>query len=396
MLAPGLPRLPYLNEQTCRFQAQCLAFAMLAYYNTVDFVGRVLTSFQRSYDVTDIRRTQRSTAGRPGFITAIFRGDTNQKIIVAIEGTTSPSQLLAYCREFRSEQMRENGPWTYGVFAEYAKQIIALLDLDPLWVEARSIRGVDVVFTGHSLGAAIAKVLAEHYSNVYRTLNVRYCAFASPRVTIPRTDSIPSPHQIGVDVYTEQDAIRNFPFANDGTKRSWNGSNSLGLQFFDAPLRARMWDQNGYEMGYGLYQLPTSGPDALRQLSRASLAATMFFQHEIKYYRNMMSNVLFRYNDEDLARFNFIELPDNNAWGYRWRDRTAVDSTWLVDMPSTPADQDVRVGGRIITGGTPPVVVSRPQPSVTAPTPQSARDRIVPINNSTSRLRRIGVGVGPR
>lgn len=396
MLAPGLPRLPYLDEQTCRFQAQCLAFSMLSYYSTSGFGGRVITSFQRAYDVTHIHSIPRSTAGRPGLVIGVFGGDTNQRVIVAIEGTTSPAQLLTYVRDFRTQQVRENGPWTYGVFADYSRQISAILDAHVGWTSAIPTRTTDVVFTGHSLGAACAKVLAEHYSNAYRHNYIRYCGFGSPRVTVERTDSIPTQRQTGVDVYTEQDVIRNFPFMNDGTRRDWTGTDRVGVQFYHAPYRAKVWDQNGMEQAYRPFNLTVSGLDAMRQLVRTDMGGTQFFQHQIKYYRNMMANVLYRYSDEDFARFNFLEFPDNDAWGYRWRDRTAVDETWLLNMPSTPTDQEVRVGGRIMTGGTPPVVVSRPQPSVTAPTPQSTRDRIVPINNSTSRLRRIGVGVGPR
>lgn len=320
----------------------CFAYANLAYYADSAFPARVLESFRRAWFHDSVTRVPGVPGGRPPFVVVPFSTNGANVLVVAIAGTTSLWQWVGLTDVPAFQDPVIGTPCrTATVYNRHASAIKAILDEDPDFLTAKNTAGWKVVFTGHSLGGALAEVLAKQYrgSGFYNSIYVE--KFASPRVGDARFRDAWTRDILTNSYYLEYDPIDVFPF-----------NANVMAEFADQTYRypETLFVPDAMEFRIGRNGNGAFKPSVVQNANAVRLAAelvsdlaidSLWRDHVIAMYRLALSNQLFPQNNLMKFRFLHWELPDNNAWGKFFVPDVEISAAMLGLRSPPPDDEPV-------------------------------------------------------
>lgn len=325
----------------------CFAYANLAYYADNSFPARVLESFRRAWFHDSVTRVPGVPGGRPPFLVVPFSSNGANVLVVAISGTNSLWQWTG---------LTDNPAWadpiigtpcrTATVYNRHAAAIKTILDADQDFLTAKNTPGWRVVFTGHSLGGALAEVLAKQYRGAGFANALFVEKFASPRVGDTRFRDAWSRDILVRSQYLEYDPIDIFPF-------NANVIAEFADQTYRQPETLLVPDAMEYRFnrrGEGAFKpLVVQNANAVRlaaELVGELAIDSIWRDHLVSVYRLALSNQLWPQRNRMTYRFLHYELPDNNTWGANFTPGPEITDA-MKQLLIIPPD-DVRVPPQVL------------------------------------------------
>lgn len=301
--------------------AEALAFSYWAYYSTDSTQPRVLEAYKRAWAFDSVKKFARTDA-RPGFLVAFFTLEARRLMLVAIEGSTGIPALTEMIALNLSSRPTGNWGSTYTFFNSRAAAIYSAIQADTDCAAAIADGGYITTFTGHSLGAACADLVANTFLHDHPTRAVRLIKFGAPRVGntlyVNRTTNRPK----SVNVLCGNDPIHQFP---SSTIFAAGAINMIGAITRLNPCS----EDSALILPMGPDRCPHVEPlrmtqsfghflDVIAASGTLTDATNVWYHHLVKTYRMAMMNVCGEYSDTLRYRFNFLEHNDENAWQTRW------------------------------------------------------------------------------
>lgn len=340
MLAEHLPPLFASDGNENSLMGEAWALTHLAYYATSGLTARSTESFKRSYAMDSIAATPRVPGGRPGFVVSKWDSDDIQKIVIAIEGATDWQQILQISEatalaNFGAVANRR----ILQLFETYRGEISVQLGLAgvPAWIDSKA--SARVVFAGHSLGAAMAELLAEGYAALYPNRYVSCYKFGAPRIgnEVHVNNLLPLYNRLSV--YAHTDPIQLIP--NVGIPRNAAGAfaTNLPVGFLRPDGRGRGIGDDGLQSS-PYESLPLDQViRIIAQVNAASVPSNPWYWHHRNAYRYVISQLFPDRLTMEPLRFRHWELPDENSWGYAYRRNQGITEAMLAFGAPAPADQ---------------------------------------------------------
>lgn len=376
MITERLPPVDRTAEISIEEIAESLALTYWAYYNAEPVQPRVNDAYRRAWGLDSYKFFPR-VLPRPGFVTTFSTLPYRKVMTVAIEGTTSLSQLSPMLEASVSWNMGVP-KWAYNFFVNQADAIYAKLHEDTDTAAAIANGMYMFTFTGHSLGAACADILAFRFRQNYPSKNVRLIKFGCPRVGntfyVNRTGPLAVRSR---NVYCGNDPIHQFPsstvFATGllnvlGTATRLNSCSEDTRYVLNlaggAPYTANT--ENTQSSGHFL-----DTAAAFRTFDTSNI----WWNHMMKTYRLAMMNLASRSADMLKYRFNYLEHNDENRWQ---NNHTPGTLTWeYMDGVSVTQPDAVRPISTQVSDRTKP---EAPQPPERTPSPMDETDNDVAVN----------------
>lgn len=326
---------PYTRTEV----AMDFAFCYLASYAHQEIPTRVLTAFGNSYSLANVWRWPRINNVRPNMLAVRQIYPWGSHIIIAIEGTTTTTQIALQTVGSAAAEAIDTPagrvPQFYKVAATAMAQLIAQT---PDLVAVMGNPTTQITFTGFSMGAAIAEIMAATTAALAPTRTIRLRTFGKTRVgnyewhnNRPRTLN-------NVCVYNRGDRMHCLP--NDGVRMHTFGPVLiLGVPtYFQPDPAAAVW--NGDDLA--IASIPaTNGIDQTNWI--AGYLAPMntlnvCYPHLMNSYRHMFCKTFRNDRGVDGLRFRYLEFPDDNKWQTAWEATPTWSRDWLGVLDPAPAD----------------------------------------------------------
>ena len=336
MIDRQLPEIPlgapFGNDQVCQHFAVCY----LARYNTVPISSRCRLSFERAYGMENLKIFPRVAGGHPGFAMFIRHGGPSPQIIVGIEGTTSLAQLWLPTTGTQSTNATPMKGVVYGPFLAHANAIATLLMEDADFLMNLARPGAFLIFTGFSLGAAIADILHAKFKILRPTKTIYSTGFACPRVGNAEWNDSDNFRLGRHHFYCGWDPIDLIPIV---TINGVNNRNSIWqnpIVNYVPPIVAFRYDLFGRDF------MPPRGldyVDAVRgigELRRPIDGDNSWRYHDYDFYRYMLTSLTTE--QVDRWRFWYLEFNNDNSWGQMFPTARGVPGWAKVMAPVPPAD----------------------------------------------------------
>lgn len=318
MLSARLRSIGFPSE-TQSLKLECLSLAYLAYYSTAGISSRSAESYRRAFNIASFTSYDRSEAGTPAFLLAGFGPFGQDRYTVAIEGTTQLSQLLNW-RDSVSTSISPGHPGrVYATFFTHAVNVAARLMADVAFADLWANSSAPIIFTGHSLGAAVAQLLAYRFAALNPNRTIKYMKFGSPKVcNVPVTGTALDDRLRLGSMRHVIDPIGELPVFAPGL-------DSLRLPGLDLN-GGRMVYELGEGMGHdwNVNRLGITERAARLRLADIQFLAqpadtlNPFYYHFMRYYRLRAIELANEISPMMLARLKFLEHNDENSFGHNW------------------------------------------------------------------------------
>ena len=213
MLDRALPPLPYDWNFPHANLAEAFAYTYWASYSDAAVDPRVLLAFQRAYTVTLVEMHAPVANGRPGYLIAVATINGQNKVIVAIEGTRTWSQVVNFWSAQNNAVTLPNSRGkVYSLFNTHANTIVTELMSNALFLQNLNAATTPITFTGYSLGAACAELCVEALKIANPTKALSVIKFGSPRIGNFGYMDRRSRTVIRRNVYCGRDPVDIFPY----------------------------------------------------------------------------------------------------------------------------------------------------------------------------------------
>jgi Lipase (class 3) len=316
MISQRMPRITLGANLSFDQFGQALAFTYLSQYSGSALEPRVFNAYTYAFGATDIVSLAPGTDNNPGVTLALFRSQQGlQHCLVAIHGATDFPSFWSMFAGIGYQTVTGCTGSVFNAFASRAAtmwtRLFANADFAAMVASNRTV----FTFTGHSLGAAMAEILAYRFKAANPWRDVRCIKFASPRVGTSRWKDNRNPNVKFASIYVDRDPIHHFPVIPSTLTAITDPTNGLLLRNFardDAPWRLTprhfAWVNHYTDDGL-LAELHYAG-----QAVQSITTANPWFDHLPGAYRNMFMNYCAIRPDALKYRFNYLENPDENQW----------------------------------------------------------------------------------
>ncbi len=364
MISHALPRIRvgYLTDFAPTVEAYMMTY--LAAYNGAALSTRCLDAYQRAWGMSDITLFPRIAGNRPAFAMVRYMGAGPNKVIIAMEGTTSPNQLwnLPDGHIGTASVVPLSGR-VWGIAGEYAFAIRQILTVNDAFNAAIAIPGCNVTFTGFSLGAAIAEIMAFQHKNQFPTHQVHVQKFACPRVGTHNWVVNQNPRVHVKSTYYHIDPVQEFPnvtcriagFGIGGSilPQNDNYRKNANMQVIKPDGELSDGHSDGYRGNPML---------AAAAFYRDHAEPNPWFYHDRHQYRYALQNM--SHPDHLAYRLGYLEHNDENTWQSMFRRGGGVRPEMLA--LGAPAPDNTRPASeeiwRLIRGEQLPPVVAAQTP----------------------------------
>jgi len=307
--------------------AQCFAFCYLASYNHDAIPARVQLSMSRAWDYDSLLAVPRVVGGRPAYTVAIWNNTRVKRVIVAIEGMTSLGQVWTAQNGWSGVNPAGMDGWVQSSFDAHSLTITAELVANAPFMNAITVPGCQLQFSGFSLGAAIAEVLAAKFDKTYADLRVQLYKFASPMVgsgTWANSRQMPG---VRWNYYCAYDPIFLLPY---GLLRSINRLYTVpfanvmffapnrplsNLNFRFEPIEPRNFNNGARGMDENYFNYV----DACGMTHATMNERNWWWWHDREQYRAMFCGLVSKLDNHWHYRFRYLEFDDDNQWGQQYR-----------------------------------------------------------------------------
>jgi hypothetical protein len=337
MLSQRLPRIFPTYRLNYGDVLESFALTYLASYNTEAIQPRVFTSYQNSYGMDNLIMIPRTPGGRPGAVIAFYAGPHAQKVVVAIEGAIESSQVIGWNRQPRSTTFSNTAGRVFTPFAEYATALLSALNANGAFTGFLNQRNTAVVFTGGSLGAAVAELCAERIKALFPQKTVKLAKFGSPRVGNARYRDNLNANIARTSYYCNNDPIHWLPSGMLHNFISGWDSLGIGLTWMVRDETIVRMNRRGEIVGGYDGSWAPAVVSHLADRFRTMNSGNPWFDHDFDVYRNMFCNANDVSDDLAKARFLGIEHNDENSWGVNWRPGEFVLPGYKVLLTPQPA-----------------------------------------------------------
>jgi len=340
-----LDRLGFFGQSEFAEVSEAFAFTYLAQYCDTPPSARCIESYKRAYDFDEISFIPSMPGGPPGGLVAIWRGAYRPKVMVAFRGISSWSQLVPLRTGPTAVAYESQPGMVYAPFVANAAALQAALAGNALWTEAWGTRGMPICFAGHSMGGAMADLLADHYQRASFSKVIRCVKFGTPnfasgdfcdrRVRIRKT----------YNVYTWADPIGYMPTAGV-TRSTIIGVTPSVSVFLFAGQRATespklFVDFQGNMAEQFTYSLTSVLADAARLSIFPGGRGNIWWFHLMNTYRYCMLSRAVRNNHPDRWRLVYLEHPDENGWAKSFNLNLDDWASLQTTTPGSPPDASV-------------------------------------------------------
>lgn len=358
------------------FLGECFALICVASNNGFGGNGNSQLSISRSYGWDTFTTLPRVADHAPCTVIAKRLSGKSKRITVAIEGTQSLRQIMGNWTGGALEEFRTGFPLTYKPFNDRADEVLDALIAAGFEDLLNENPDCQVIFTGHSLGAAIAELLCYRFRTTHAFINYQLWKFGSPKVGTGGWRSTVDQTLYDTSFYTQDDPMSVFP----------NYLPPRGVASFLLPvINTGLLSKDRYE-----WRVRSNGSigannlfgDVQTALGLARLLSEPFetpenpwYWHRVNGYRYTITQMLNRVGGLEGARFRYFEAPTENNWGTAYQQDRGVTPEMLQLLSPEPAS--------FVTNFQPP-----PPPNPNQPPPPN-----VVVNNTGSIVRPAGRGI---
>lgn len=358
MLSIPLPPVRRSQSDGTGEMLEAFALCYLASYNGTSAGTRSHTAYANAWGYSAIQYFPRIDGACPAFVVATYGSGPGRKVIVAIEGMTSFSQLISWCNA--TDSMVNNGASPgriLSIFSTYATAVQSRMNAAG-YTFTGSFANPDVTVAGFSLGAAVAEL----FCNVQKIAHVAYpiqcIKFASPRIGDRLYNSNGIPNYPRQSIYVKGDPIAGFPRVL---------TNRIPGQSFTNLQPVTWYRQDGIGRQLQILSdewtgLPEQEPlEYNRALVRLTQSLTNpdnpWFFHLMTTYRQAFLNLAYLQGANlNYYRFRYLEHPDENSYQTSFVPGVmAQSSTWTVLDPAPDlVDVPIALLSRVVAPSTTP------------------------------------------
>lgn len=341
MLAATLPPVRRGVPSDMGETAEALALSYLASYASDAPSTRQQDSYMRAWGMDKIKMFPRNPGVTPGWLMALYTSGSPTKVIIAIEGITSFSQLYTGLLTTPASAQVGTLPGRVPlVYSQPAATIMAAILADPDFQAATNHRRNSVTFTGDSLGAAIAEVLGAMHLAADNTRIVSVRKFASPRVGNINWVNGYDQRIDKTSRYTDNDPIGTFPQTT--FTFTYNPLTALQVYTFVQPdPYALAWRVpfNGELVSPRIYGVIDTNVILLQLTQTPVPMESAWWFHMFATYRWAMLNILYSLGKNlNYYRFAYLEHNDEWQWQRLFVPGVVWDSTWNLQAGAAPGD----------------------------------------------------------
>lgn len=339
MIADQMPRIRMSSHGSFDEMYQALAFTMLSYYSSAVLTSRSIASYARAWGPHDLYQIPSSSSSYPGATVAVFNSGGPKHVIVAIHGISAISALLPIVLGYGYQFVPGCTGAVYLPFLDRANDMWTKLFALPIFAGAVSNDRYVYTFTGHSLGAAMAEIIAARFKAQYPMKSARLIKFASPRVGTYAWRDNRNRDLRTMSVYNRLDPMHFFPYApQDLNPISAPISNFIVRNFArdEAP-----WRMNAAGQSFDTDYVSTNPIYAARLTiggGNSVTSASDWYDHYINSYRVRFMTYAALHDDALKYRFNWLEMPDENSWQTLFTPGMRDWSLLNVLNPDNPPD----------------------------------------------------------
>lgn len=316
MLANQMPPLTWAAYSAIDEICECYAYCYLARYNGAAQSTSSAQSFTNAFSPSNISRGARVDGGAPSWVVVLYDYGQVKRLVVAIEGMTSTSQLSPAWVGPNSQSMNPLPGFCYSSFAIFATAIMADLMANPFFANNIGTPGCQVTFTGFSLGAGVAEILAVKCKAAFPNAQYRLVKFGAPRVGDANWVDGIDPNIDSKSYMVGNDRIDLVPYFTSA------GVNSLSLTVLGQfTSYAPNVNQTRWNMTTGNYIPPPEesySAYAATLIALADLPLTNpqspWFYHDYDAYRLAFNNLAAFADSYSSYRFRYLEFNDDNQW----------------------------------------------------------------------------------
>lgn len=335
--------LPLSNNHPIgpEFLGECLALIAVASNNGFGGNGNSQTSLVRSWAWDTFQVLPRVEDHAPCTVIAKRLEGKDKRITVAIEGTQTLNQIMGNWTGGAIEVWHTGFPYTYKPFNDRATEVLAALDVAGFDDLLEANQQCQVIFTGHSLGAAIAELLCFFYRTQKPHLNYQLWKFGSPKIGTGNWRRTVEQTLYDTSFYTQDDPMSVFP--NYLPPR---GVASYLLPAFNTGLLVR--DNHEWRVRpSGSVGANSLFGDVQTAMGLARLFSEPFYTpenpwywHRLNGYRYTITQMLNRVGGLEAARFRYFEAPTENNWGWAYQQDRGITPE-MLELLSPAPDQFV-------------------------------------------------------
>lgn len=311
---------------------QALMLTYLARYNVAGAGVNPLQAYRRAFGITDIQFYAR-TDTELGFAVMRIPYAWGDHIVVALEGTTSSSQLWSW--RYGIDGVATIAGLTGGIWGNEVlrnNSIWTRLTGNAAFMGWATARTAQITFAGHSQGASQAYLLGARWKVAHPTQTIRVRAFGCPRFAMQQFVDNYSPEIDTFSLHTTRDPVSLIP---KGGCASEFGLVLTAPPFWGASfvLMPSAWVNHlGEPTEAELHDRGWTNIDAYVSLLGTSPFIPCYAPwHSMFMYRLAAMNIAFRAGGLLNLRINYLEHDDENQWQVLFRPGSVYDlSTWNV------------------------------------------------------------------
>ena len=337
MISQQCPKLEYGRDNDFGEVLEAFSLTYLASYADFFFPARVIDSYSRAWGIDILDRFARTPGSTPNMLVCYYQQAGVNKVHVSIEGIVGLRQLWLWQTGCRSQTVAGLPGYVFGPAAVYAADLFAVLATNSNWLARFTQPNTAYTFSGFSLGAMIAEIMAYQFKLANPLRPVQVFKFGCAKVGTPEWYAGRNPNVPIFNYAMENDPIalqpRDFITMAQNALIPWVVPTRFSLLAQDP--RVSTFDRNGQALGgYQPNRVSSPGGSYLDYIQPRG-PANPWTKHDQDFYRLMFSAIA---NHDNMLRYRFLwlETPEENSWGQDWlafREGAIAMKRWINPFP---------------------------------------------------------------